>query len=654
MAEEDQSSGPTAPAPAKPVVYTSIRKQSAPPTKPKVVKIEPVQLEKTDSVEDKCEGAISTAKAKKKPAKKKQPKTSPALEPVDANAVSAEATTEVPKTKPKAAKTQKADPPAEDSQEIKPPVPRKNVERKPVPRPTKALSDSEATRSEIEQLRIRFPDLEQSPCEGGSRLVMTVPILDPEFPYALESVWLQMDLPSGYPKSAALSCALLNDGVPVGLKAKFKSQMDAAARSLLGQQALRAMIRFLEKNLETMLTPTANPSGFKFVSHTAPATEATASTSPPAPRVIAPPAGVVEEYRKKDDDLVMPEEYYEALRQLDVSDTRASSRSPGYDTGMGEDGPSHSTFLREESLPTKSRFKPGILMRIEPVSRSAMAGAIQLQFANTRLKGIGLLLVTQLGVLMRCDRCRAATPVEDVRPDADRLYACRKCNTKASLSLRIDAVHEHNQCAGYLRCRGGVPGDWLPSTVQITCGQCTPDDPALGSMRIEAVKVGELVNCRCRSCHRDLSLEIGRVDWIAVPGLHQDAARPRRGAIPKLPSQVGEPLPDRGACKHYRKSLRWFRFPCCGKAYPCDTCHDEDPANGGHTAEWASRHICGMCSRELPISQKECICGAEPASTRRSTHWEGGKGMRDQTLMSRKDNKKYRNLTKPVKPASSK
>jgi hypothetical protein len=37
----------------------------------------------------------------------------------------------------------------------------------------------------------------------------------------------------------------------------------------------------------------------------------------------------------------------------------------------------------------------------------------------------------------------------------------------------------------------------------------------------------------------------------------------------------GTPLPDNGACKHYRHSYRWLRFPCCGKCgRPCPwPCH---------------------------------------------------------------------------------
>lgn len=84
--------------------------------------------------------------------------------------------------------------------------------------------------------------------------------------------------------------------------------------------------------------------------------------------------------------------------------------------------------------------------------------------------------------------------------------------------------------------------------------------------------------------------------------------------------QKGKPLPEKGTCRHYKQSHRWLRyrrlrvvtrthrgemmevdiyvlvrFPCCGRAYPCDVCHDEDQ---DHPMELATRMICGYCAKE--------------------------------------------------------
>ncbi|KNC72824.1 hypothetical protein SARC_14616 [Sphaeroforma arctica JP610] len=59
--------------------------------------------------------------------------------------------------------------------------------------------------------------------------------------------------------------------------------------------------------------------------------------------------------------------------------------------------------------------------------------------------------------------------------------------------------------------------------------------------------------------------------------------------------------------------------------------------------EWATRMVCGFCSREMSFSKKaNCVCG-NSVTVAHSHHWNGGKGMRDKKHMSSKDAAKYRN-----------
>ena len=101
-------------------------------------------------------------------------------------------------------------------------------------------------------------------------------------------------------------------------------------------------------------------------------------------------------------------------------------------------------------------------------------------------------------------------------------------------------------------------------------------------------------------------------------------------------------LPGRGACVHYRKSYRWFRFSCCNKVFACDRCHEEAE---DHPNEWANRMICGWCSREQNYAVDECrFCGRGVIGKKGRGFWEGGKGTRDQRMMSRKDPRKYKRI----------
>lgn len=57
--------------------------------------------------------------------------------------------------------------------------------------------------------------------------------------------------------------------------------------------------------------------------------------------------------------------------------------------------------------------------------------------------------------------------------------------------------------------------------------------------------------------------------------------------------------------------------------------------------------ICGWCSREGNYRPEDCAgCGERVISRRRggASFWEGGKGTRDKTRMSRKDKRKYRRV----------
>ncbi len=89
----------------------------------------------------------------------------------------------------------------------------------------------------------------------------------------------------------------------------------------------------------------------------------------------------------------------------------------------------------------------------------------------------------------------------------------------------------------------------------------------------------------CSSCHHRLSVTIAAVSFIPRgPGAGgagtsfagkrgAGAAGPQSSKGPKgggkgaggVVLQPGMPLPNKGACKHYRHSYRWLRFPCCGK-----------------------------------------------------------------------------------------
>lgn len=154
-----------------------------------------------------------------------------------------------------------------------------------------------------------------------------------------------------------------------------------------------------------------------------------------------------------------------------------------------------------------------------------------------------------------------------------------------------------------------------PARYQFSCLECHK------AYESGDVRTGEVHVQKCYGCFNRLEIKVGKLEYYQKRDVKV---------------QEGKELPNKGTCKHYRKSFRWFRFGCCNSLYPCDICHDEQ---SGHKSQIASRMVCGLCSREQNV-KKECGCGMS-VSKRHTQFWEGGRGNRDRATLSKKDSRKY-------------
>jgi hypothetical protein len=157
----------------------------------------------------------------------------------------------------------------------------------------------------------------------------------------------------------------------------------------------------------------------------------------------------------------------------------------------------------------------------------------------------------------------------------------------------------------------------------------------------------------CRGCHAKLCIGFADVRIQSLDPAPSSSAthKASKGGNKKNSKEFelvpGTPLPDKGVCEHYKRSTRWLRFPCCGKAHACDICHEKS-GDGCTPGTWANRMICGLCSVEQAYSNKACKCGATFGHGASKTHWEGGAGCRDKTRMSNKDSKKHAGSAKTI------
>ncbi|KAI1327405.1 hypothetical protein F5Y16DRAFT_371915 [Xylariaceae sp. FL0255] len=283
----------------------------------------------------------------------------------------------------------------------------------------------------------------------------------------------------------------------------------------------------------------------------------------------------------------------------------------------------------------------GAMIQSHQPSISGMAPAVEkgtaISFPTVELHGIELLQLLILNISVKCLRCKTPNDMTGLRAESQKSSTCKKCGTSMTASFRPELVHQNSTRAGFIDVTGCTVADMLPSTFVPTCATCSTPSQGLVSVR------GEVVTNVCRECHGRFTFKLPQVKFMAnTPGSTLPPSLGPKRKIEKIGLHAGEPLPGRGACSHYRRSYRWFRFSCCSKVYPCDKCHDDTE---DHPNEWANRMICGWCSREQNYAVEACsFCGRSVIGRKGKGFWEGGKGTRDKTKMSRKDKRKFRRV----------
>ncbi|PWY78269.1 CHY zinc finger domain protein [Aspergillus heteromorphus CBS 117.55] len=345
-------------------------------------------------------------------------------------------------------------------------------------------------------------------------------------------------------------------------------------------------------------------------------------------------------------------------------------RPPEWTAGEHSSGSEESEFTASEDEPTDGDEEEdgGTPVPDLPETSTADRG-VALSFPFLELYGIELLELVGLYITVKCDRCKEHLDVKNIPQIKDKsdelapkIETCKKCTNTMSLGFRRQLMHPSATRAGYLDLDGCTVVDLLPSNFIPTCAECSTPFPGPGVVAVR----GESAMANCRQCHRKMVFKIPEVKFLKVGSAAFSSrfrAPPRKKPKEILGIVAGQELPRRGRCTHYAKSYRWFRFSCCAKVFPCDKyeptpspplsptashiptmkqtnthlnrCHD---AAEDHPNEHANRMICGYCSREQIYRPENCgVCRAVLIGKAGSGFWEGGKGTRNRTLMSRKD-----------------
>ncbi|KAF7700658.1 hypothetical protein CDIK_0905 [Cucumispora dikerogammari] len=216
-------------------------------------------------------------------------------------------------------------------------------------------------------------------------------------------------------------------------------------------------------------------------------------------------------------------------------------------------------------------------------------------------RGIGFLILKKPNLEISCASCSKRDTINETQ-------LCKKCNKQ----LTYEFLPKYEKTFGLLNFNFHIIS-FLKSTYQFNCLNC-------GELYESTIDT-ELKE-KCFRCFNILYIKI---IFIRV-----------RTEKENIKIILGRPLPEKGTCKHYKKSFRWFKFQCCNRVFPCDDCHNE---NSNHLNEKANKMICGFCSKEQSCKES-CSCGMSLKSNKE--FWNAGKGMRDKVKLNKKDSKKYK------------
>eukprot|EP00039_Didymoeca_costata_P011389 m.159863 g.159863 ORF g.159863 m.159863 type:complete len:637 (+) comp15159_c0_seq14:255-2165(+) len=300
----------------------------------------------------------------------------------------------------------------------------------------------------------------------------------------------------------------------------------------------------------------------------------------------------------------------------------------------------------ESVLSDSQREKVDI--ELDPVQKGT-----RFDLGGTMLWNVGTVRPHLIKVVVSCMRCQLQRTMElsGLYTDQSSLRVrCGKCTSNMAASVRPVLLHETSSTLCYFDSEDCNVVDVLDVMTVSSCIGCGDDYNMAPMKRNFRVEKG------CNNCEHKLALQAKKFELTVLSTPKISGARSVGGGsnnkAKKVTQQMtlvqGQPLPENGACKHFTKSLRWMRFPCCGRAYPCPTCHELDGCEGAVNGTLATRMICGKCSKEQNFTNAGgCVaCGFHMGKGTKSNFWQGGGGSRDTTTLSKKDTRKHAGSSK--------
>ncbi|KAI5787759.1 hypothetical protein FPQ18DRAFT_262903 [Pyronema domesticum] len=534
-------------------------------------------------------------------------------------------------------------PPKEIKVEVRPAPPPPKPVAAPAPVVTKEQREKAAERRALEtrqlESRLQLSSVFVKSSDGIEYVVPLEPRRKDLLPVPLQPL-----------KKVRLMVPLSYDIMPARI------EIDKGVPEVIREKIQKQFAKYLEENKQVSLIAALNILSARLhlwaVDKEDKKVELPGSRKNSAVRAPSPEKGKGKEKETEKEDTPPPTVNHD--EEYDKSHIKVIPRPPEWSfpdqDSDGSDDEEYSDFEDEKEAEDAAGEKEAA--EADGASHAIQEKGTSLSCPGIQMSGIELVEILSINVNIKCTRCKkekeilgikGSPPGMEAQPQA---FRCEQCSEVIAIAFRKDFIHQNSHRLGFFDLTNCTITEILPSSFTPQCGGCSTPLPSPG---MKDLVRGQSITANCRECHRKMGLYIPDFKLLRITqgeNLHLKQL-PLKSKKDKERYVAGTELPNKGRCKHYRKSTRWFRFSCCSKVHPCDRCHDEAE---NHPSEHANRMICGLCSREQNYRPEDCrFCGNSFFAKKLSHYWEGGKGTRDKRLMARNDPRKYKRLGKPTK-----
>lgn len=159
---------------------------------------------------------------------------------------------------------------------------------RPTVKPPNKANNDDKRKLELIQLETRYKSTFRLIKETSNETVVRLAIKpsDPDFPYEIEALQLQLNIPKDYPKSAC-TVQVLNNDIPKGFAINLEKGYSARVDPSNAHQTLVRQMNWLDRNMETLLQQAPAPT-VRFISNLNTNSAAVSTTDDEIPQHVKP------------------------------------------------------------------------------------------------------------------------------------------------------------------------------------------------------------------------------------------------------------------------------------------------------------------------------------------------------------------------------